>query len=126
MITNGKFLLKPHFIKKPYTNPMIRYASTMGHGLLNSLFECWSKKGNEYLTGIIDDYTNPAGRPCVDGDVTIWTTRPAKPPLCELQEMASAGKRLEIYILWTTNDIIGLESIPSCEKSFFFAHVRTI
>ena len=120
MITNRKFLLKPNFIKKPYTNPMIRYASTMGHGLLNALFECWSKKRDEYLTGIIDEYTNTAGRPCVDGDVTIWTTQPAKPPLGELQEMASAGKRLEIYVLWTTNDIVGLESIYKQKNQSLF------
>ena len=56
----------------------------MKTNLLRAIFKCWTKKRNPYLDSIIEDYTKTAGKPCIDGDVTIWTTRPASPPINEL------------------------------------------
>jgi hypothetical protein len=47
--------------------------------LISAVFNCWTSKGNPYLTSIIEEYNNTTNDHCVDGDVTIWTTRPASP-----------------------------------------------
>ena len=100
MISSQKLILNSCLIKKVcprklHMNPMFRSASTMRSDLLNTLFDCWTKKGNPYLKEIIEEYSNTAELPCVDGDITIWTTRPAKTPLYELKEIASSSNRLE-------------------------------
>merc|ERR1712008_355726 len=46
-------------------------------------FNCWATKGNSYLANIIEEY-NTTNDHCVDGDITIWTTRPASPPVHDL------------------------------------------
>ena len=62
--------------------------------LICTVFNCWATKGNSYLTNIIEEYNNTANDHCVDGDITIWTTRPASPPLHDL----SAIKKE--YAMW--------------------------
>ena len=52
--------------------------------LISAVFNCWTSKGNPYLTSIIEEYNNTTNDHCVDGDVTIWTTRPASPPVHDL------------------------------------------
>ena len=52
--------------------------------LISAVFNCWTSKGNPYLTSIIEEYNNTTNDHCVDGDVTIWTTRPASPPAHDL------------------------------------------
>ena len=51
--------------------------------LICAVFNCWATKGNSYLANIIEEY-NTTNDHCVDGDTTIWTTRPASPPVHDL------------------------------------------
>lgn len=52
--------------------------------LISTVFNCWSTKANSYLTNIIEEYNNTTNDNCIDGDITIWSTRPTSPPLHDL------------------------------------------
>ena len=62
--------------------------------LICAVFNCWEIKGNPYLTNIIEEYKNTANDHCVDGDVTIWTTRPASPPVHDLSAIKKVSDML--------------------------------
>lgn len=62
--------------------------------LICTVFNCCETKGNPYLTNIIEEYKNTANDHCVDEDVTIWTTRPASPPVHDLSAIKKVSDML--------------------------------
>ena len=59
--------------------------------LLRALFDCWAKKEEPYLNGIMEQFSNTADAPCVDGDATIWTTKLTDTPMKELAKFTCSS-----------------------------------
>ena len=59
--------------------------------LLAALFDCWARKGQPYLNGVMQEYSSTAGAPCADGDATIWDTKLTEPPTNELAKIARSS-----------------------------------
>ena len=66
--------------------------------LLAALFDCWAGKGQPYLNGIMEEFSNTAGAPCVDGDATIWATKLTEPPIHDLAKVAHSSGGLDTKI----------------------------
>merc|ERR1712179_854976 len=63
----------------------------MGGEMLDALFKSWRTKNEAYFNSIVDEFKDTEGKSCVDGDATIWTTRPTSAPLAQLAVMAENG-----------------------------------
>ena len=65
---------------------------------IDSVATIWAIKKVTNKNKNIKKLTNFSGRSCIDGDATIWTTRPASAPLAQLAALAAdqVGRQISL------------------------------